>query len=152
MSLRVVGADAHPHGWVGIELRDGVFARAVLASTLYDLVARCSGTAAIGVRVPLGLLPDRFRAADALAAAKLGPRAPASCGCRRARSGTRPTSPPPSNAAGSSPGNASVAGSSPGNASTGRPGLCAEAQAVNRRMPSTGASRQQAQADAFLSE
>ena len=73
MSIRVIGVDAHPLGWVGIELRGGVFDRAVLASTLYDIVANSPGVAIVGVDVPLGVLPDRCRTADTLAIDQLGP-------------------------------------------------------------------------------
>lgn len=72
--LHVIGVDAYALGWIGVELRDGAFARAVLASTLYEIVAGGSGTAVIGVDIPLGMLADRWRAADALAAEQLGPR------------------------------------------------------------------------------
>ena len=68
MSLHVIGVDAYALGWVGVELRDGHFGRAVLASTLYEIVAGSSGAAVIGVDIPLGMLPDRWRAADTLAA------------------------------------------------------------------------------------
>ncbi len=74
MSLHVIGVDAYALGWVGVELRDGHFGRAVLASTLYEIVANSSGAAVIGVDIPLGMLPDRWRAADTLAADQLGPR------------------------------------------------------------------------------
>src|SRR4030095_17195482 len=74
MSLHVMGVDAYALGWVGIELRDGAFGRAVLAATLYEIVAGSSGAAVIGVDIPLGMLPDRWRAADTLAADQLGPR------------------------------------------------------------------------------
>ncbi|HEX8347703.1 MAG TPA: DUF429 domain-containing protein [Actinoplanes sp.] len=74
MNVHVIGVDAYPLGWVGVELRNGVFTRAVLASTLFQIVAGGSGAAVIGVDIPLGMLPDRWRAADALAADQLGPR------------------------------------------------------------------------------
>jgi predicted RNase H-like nuclease len=74
MSVHVIGVDAYPLGWVGVELRDGAFRRAMLASTLFEIVAGSSGAAVIGVDIPLGMLPDRWRAADTAAADKLGPR------------------------------------------------------------------------------
>jgi predicted RNase H-like nuclease len=46
----------------------------MLASTLYEIVAGSSGAAVIGVDIPLGMLPDRWRAADTVAADQLGPR------------------------------------------------------------------------------
>ena len=74
MSIRVIGVDVHALGWVGVELYDGTFVRAILASTLYEIMAHSCGAAVIGVDVPLGTLPDRWRAADPLAAEQLGPR------------------------------------------------------------------------------
>ncbi len=74
MSIHVIGVDAYALGWVGVELREGQFGRAMLASTLYEIVAGSSGAAVIGVDIPLGMLPDRWRAADTLAADTLGPR------------------------------------------------------------------------------
>ena len=73
MSIHVIGVDAYALGWVGVELRDGAFGRAVLAASLYEIVANSSGAAVIGVDIPLGMLPDRWRAADTLAADQLGP-------------------------------------------------------------------------------
>lgn len=72
--MRVIGVAIHAYGWIGIELRDGAFVRAMTASTLYEIGAGGSGAAVIGVDIPLGVLPDRCRAADALAAGLLGPR------------------------------------------------------------------------------
>jgi predicted RNase H-like nuclease len=72
--VHVIGADAYPLGWVAVELRDGAFVRAMLASTLYEVVAGSSGSTVIGVDIPLGLLPDRWRVADTVAAEQLGPR------------------------------------------------------------------------------
>jgi predicted RNase H-like nuclease len=74
MSVSVIGVDAYPLGWVAVELRDGVFARASLASTLFEIVTNSSGAAVIGVDIPLGMLPDSWRAADTAAADQLGPR------------------------------------------------------------------------------
>src|SRR3954447_9820364 len=59
MSINVIGVDAYALGWVGVELRDGSFGRAVLASTLYEIVAGSSGAAVVGVDIPLGMLPGR---------------------------------------------------------------------------------------------
>ncbi|GAA0803342.1 DUF429 domain-containing protein [Spirilliplanes yamanashiensis] len=72
--MRVIGVDAYPLGWVAVELRDGAFLRAMLASSLYEVVTASSGATVIGVDIPLGMLPDRWRAADTLAADTLGPR------------------------------------------------------------------------------
>ena len=72
--MHVIGVDAYPLGWVAVELRDGTFVRAMLASSLYEVVTASSGSTVIGVDIPLGLLPDRWRAADTIAAEQLGPR------------------------------------------------------------------------------
>jgi predicted RNase H-like nuclease len=72
--VHVIGVDAYPLGWVAVELRDGKFLRAILAASLYEVVAGSSGSTVIGVDIPLGLLPDRHRAADTAAAEHLGPR------------------------------------------------------------------------------
>jgi predicted RNase H-like nuclease len=74
MTVHVVGVDAYALGWVAVELRDGAFLRASLASSLFQVVASGSGAAVIAVDIPLGLLPDRWRAADTVAAEQLGPR------------------------------------------------------------------------------
>src|SRR3712207_9581810 len=74
MTMRVIGVDAYALGWVGVELRDGAFGRAVLASTLYEIVAGSSGASVIGVDIPLGMSPDRWRAADTPALDSPGPR------------------------------------------------------------------------------
>jgi predicted RNase H-like nuclease len=74
MSIHVIGVDAYALGWVGVELRDGRFGRALLAATLYEIVAGSSGAAVIGVDIPLGMPPKGWRAADTVAADQLGPR------------------------------------------------------------------------------
>lgn len=74
MTIHVIGVDAYALGWVGVELRDGTFGRAMLATTLYEIVVGSSGATVIGVDIPLGMLPDRWRTADTLAADQLGPR------------------------------------------------------------------------------
>ena len=74
MSVNVIGVDAYPLGWVGVELRNGAFVRAMLAPSLFQIVAGSSGAAVIGVDIPLGMLPDTWRAADTVAADQLGPR------------------------------------------------------------------------------
>jgi Protein of unknown function (DUF429) len=63
---RVIGVDAYALGWVAVELHDGAFARAMLATTLYEVSLNGSVAAVIGVDVPLGMMPARRRAADAL--------------------------------------------------------------------------------------
>src|SRR3954468_23829683 len=74
MSIHVIGVDAYALGWVGVELRDGMFGRAVLAASLYEIVTSSSGAAVIGVAPPLAIHPAGWGAADTLAADQLGPR------------------------------------------------------------------------------
>src|ERR1044072_3479078 len=74
MTIHVIGVDAYALGWVGGELRDGVFCRAVPAASRYEIATSSAGAAVIGVDIPLGMLPDRWRAADTLASDQLGPR------------------------------------------------------------------------------
>lgn len=71
---RVLGVDARVGGWVGVELVDGVFARALSVDRLADLTD-CGAYAAIGVDVPLGLFETGLRDADAEARKLLGRRA-----------------------------------------------------------------------------
>ncbi|MFG1995255.1 DUF429 domain-containing protein [Actinoplanes sp. NPDC048988] len=71
---RVIGVHAYALGWVAVELHAGVFTRALLASTLYEVITNGSGAAVIGVDIPLGMMPDRWRVADTLVAEQLGPR------------------------------------------------------------------------------
>jgi predicted RNase H-like nuclease len=69
-----------------------VFGRAVLASTLYEIVAGSSGAAVIGVDIPLGMLPDRWRRRTRSPPISSARGAAACSGCRRGRCGWSPTS------------------------------------------------------------
>lgn len=71
---RVLGVDAWVGGWVGVELIDGAFARAVTATRLAALID-LDGYAAIAVDIPLGLFETDLRDADAAARKLLGRRA-----------------------------------------------------------------------------
>lgn len=71
---RVLGVDAWVGGWVGVELVDGAFARAVSATRLPELIA-LDDYAAVAVDVPLGLFETGLRNADAAARKLLGRRA-----------------------------------------------------------------------------
>ncbi|MGB3485624.1 MAG: DUF429 domain-containing protein [Mycobacterium sp.] len=70
----VLGIDACRSGWVGIELRDGIFAAAHVGATLAEVVAAAPGAVAIGVDMPLGLLDAEVRASDVLARGMLSGR------------------------------------------------------------------------------
>jgi predicted RNase H-like nuclease len=69
--VRVLGVDAGKDGWVAVELRDG-FAAAHFSDSLDRLLAPLGKLAAIGVDMPLGLLPHGWRRADVEAARALG--------------------------------------------------------------------------------
>ncbi|MGE5828040.1 MAG: DUF429 domain-containing protein [Micromonosporaceae bacterium] len=71
--MRVLGIDACRAGWVGVELSDGAYARAFLAGSLAHLL-EIDEFAAVGVDIPLGFAGHGWRAADALAAQRLGAR------------------------------------------------------------------------------
>jgi predicted RNase H-like nuclease len=70
--VRAVGVDACRTGWVAVMLDDGRPAAVWVRGTLAQIVASCPATAAIGVDMPLGLLPRGWRQADELAAKRLG--------------------------------------------------------------------------------
>ncbi|MEV6316534.1 DUF429 domain-containing protein [Streptomyces sp. NPDC051776] len=70
----VMGVDACPTGWVGVVLRQGRFASAHAAPDLDGLLDHGRGAAVVGIDIPLGLLDSRWRQADRLAAARLGPQ------------------------------------------------------------------------------
>ncbi|MGW8951722.1 DUF429 domain-containing protein [Streptomyces sp. NPDC055709] len=70
----VLGIDACPGGWVAVELRDGLFAGASIATGLRSLLqGPATGPGGVvAVDMPLGLLDTGWRRADADAAALLG--------------------------------------------------------------------------------
>ncbi|MEU6083577.1 DUF429 domain-containing protein [Streptomyces sp. NPDC047108] len=70
----VMGVDACPTGWVGVVLRAGRFASAHAAPDLHGLLDHGRDAAVVGIDIPLGLLDSRWRQADRLAAARLGPQ------------------------------------------------------------------------------
>jgi predicted RNase H-like nuclease len=72
-AVTVLGIDACPGGWVGIELTGGAFAGASFAQELSVLVEPATA-AVVGVDMPLGLCAETWRAADHTARAVLGPR------------------------------------------------------------------------------
>ncbi|MEV4708216.1 DUF429 domain-containing protein [Actinoplanes sp. NPDC049316] len=71
---RVIGVDAYALGWVAVELHDGAFARAMLAASLYEIIAASSSAAAIGVNIALGIPADRWRTVETVVAEQLGAR------------------------------------------------------------------------------
>ncbi|MFD7441730.1 DUF429 domain-containing protein [Streptomyces sp. NPDC059909] len=76
--VTVLGVDACTDGWVAVELRDGRFAGARLVTDLRSLLREAdearsgAGVEVVGVDMPLGLLDEGWRRADAEAAALLG--------------------------------------------------------------------------------
>jgi predicted RNase H-like nuclease len=71
--VRVVGVDACPGGWVGVELVGGRFVAAFFVAELATLMDT-STVGVIGVDMPLGLRAEGWRTADHAARAVLGPR------------------------------------------------------------------------------
>lgn len=78
--MRAVGVDGCRGGWVAVVLDDCRWAGSrvaaglavIAAARLAEIVAACPDAAAIGVDMPLGLVPRGWRQADDLAAARLG--------------------------------------------------------------------------------
>jgi predicted RNase H-like nuclease len=70
--MQAVGVDGWRGGWVAVVLDDGQWTATRSAAGLAEIVAACPGAAAIGVDMPLGLVARGWRAADDLAAGRLG--------------------------------------------------------------------------------
>jgi predicted RNase H-like nuclease len=70
--MQAVGVDGWRGGWVAVVLDDGQWTATRAAAGLAEIVAACPGAAAIGVDMPLGLVARGWRAADDLAADRLG--------------------------------------------------------------------------------
>jgi predicted RNase H-like nuclease len=73
-AIRVLGIDACRAGWVAIELRGGQYASARLHLDLVDLLSDVDGRTTVGIDMPLGLLDTGWRAAEKLAADRIGAR------------------------------------------------------------------------------
>jgi predicted RNase H-like nuclease len=69
-----VGADGFPAGWVAVELHDGAFARAWVASTLEILFAGVADGSFVAVDMPVGLVDTGWRTADLRARGLVGGR------------------------------------------------------------------------------
>ncbi|MBB4780126.1 DUF429 domain-containing protein [Streptomyces rapamycinicus] len=70
----VVGVDACRTGWVAVTLDgEGRFAGADTAGALSELLGRVPDAAVVAVDMPLGLLAEGWREAEALARAKVAP-------------------------------------------------------------------------------
>jgi predicted RNase H-like nuclease len=69
-----VGADGFPGGWVAVELHDGEFAKAWVASTVEVLFAGVPDGAFVGVDMPVGLVDSGWRTADLRARGLVGRR------------------------------------------------------------------------------
>lgn len=74
-TMRVVGVDGCPGGWVGItwDTEAGTLTPVVYRS-FAELVERTADAAAVGVDIPIGLHEGRPRGADGAARAFIGPR------------------------------------------------------------------------------
>ncbi len=76
--VRALGIDAAgARGWAGVVVDDDGFVSAHVAATLTDLVAAVDAVGpvgAIGIDIPIGLVPAPRRAADVEARAFVGPR------------------------------------------------------------------------------
>jgi Protein of unknown function (DUF429) len=85
--MRTVGVDACRGGWVAVVLDDGQVTAVCLRSGLAEIVAACHDAVAVGVDMPLGLVPRGWRQADELAAARLGAQRSRVSGCRHGQCG-----------------------------------------------------------------
>lgn len=72
--MRVLGVDACRHGWVGVTLADGEVAGGTLAPSLAEVIGSVPDVRVVGVDMPLGLVEQGWRDADAAAVAVIGRR------------------------------------------------------------------------------
>ena len=72
--MDVLGLDGCRTGWIGIALRDGQFADAILAERAAEVISAVPSAAAIAIDIPIGLPATGRRRADELARRELGPR------------------------------------------------------------------------------
>jgi len=74
-AAEVAGVDACKGGWVAVVLagEPPAFVRAHLRQRFGELLADLGGAAVVAVDIPIGLLEDRWRAADTEARTRLGP-------------------------------------------------------------------------------
>jgi len=70
----VAGVDGYKRGWVAIVLENRTFTEAHVFSAIEELVTGLAVASAIGIDIPIGLPTSARRAADAEAAAFVGPR------------------------------------------------------------------------------
>jgi predicted RNase H-like nuclease len=69
--MRVLGVDGCRKGWLGVVLADGQ-CEAVFAPRIVDLAADVGPVDGIGIDMPIGLLEQGLRTADAAARARIG--------------------------------------------------------------------------------
>jgi predicted RNase H-like nuclease len=74
IGMRVLGIDAYPKGWIGIELDHGTFVAAHIADHLTTLLSAVHDIQAVGIDMPLGLIETGWRQADLDARAFVGKR------------------------------------------------------------------------------
>lgn len=70
----VAGVDGCKGGWIVVALARGRFAGAARVTHFRDVLEVAADAVAIGVDMPIGLLPDRMRVCDALAKKYVGER------------------------------------------------------------------------------
>ena len=56
IGMRVLGIDAYPKGWIGIELDCGTFVAAHIGDRLTTLLSAVHDIQAVGIDMPLGLV------------------------------------------------------------------------------------------------
>jgi predicted RNase H-like nuclease len=69
-----VGVDGCSGGWVAVALRNGAFESAFTSPHVTEILANYEGVKAVGIDIPIGLEPGRFRRVDAAAKKLLGRR------------------------------------------------------------------------------
>ncbi len=69
-----MGVDACKGGWIVVGVSDGQFAGAAKLATFDEVLTVAQDAVAIGVDIPIGLLPDGMRVCDSLARKYVGAR------------------------------------------------------------------------------
>jgi predicted RNase H-like nuclease len=72
--MNVIGLDGYKNGWVGIRLQGGVFAEALIAPTLEDVLKQHPSVDVLAIDMPIGLVDRGWRTCDHAARELLGPR------------------------------------------------------------------------------
>ncbi len=72
--MYVVGVDGCKAGWIVVAMHNGTFAGASCLPTFSDVLQASHDAVAVGVDMPIGLLPESMRVCDALAQKYVGAR------------------------------------------------------------------------------